>query len=306
MKKFILKITTFFSIILIVVIISILLPPTPRAKKTMLFAKSKKDSLLLNVPKPRIIFIGGSNICFGLNSQTIHDSLKLNPINTGIHGNIGLIYMMDNVLKFISSGDIVVISAEYQQFYGDAAYGSEELLRVVMDNSPLQNTDLRWSEWANIYDYFPKYCFSKFNPFEYFNANEDLVYGVNSFNQFGDVYTHWGLKKENYDAYGSLGENYNKTIIAEIMVFKKKIEAKKAKTLLVFPGYQNTSFKNSKSQIDKVYDDFKKNNFEVISNPERYIIPDSLTFNTPYHLSKAGVDYRTNLIIQDLKKALKN
>ena len=66
----------------------------------------------------------------------IKDSLNLNPIDTGIHGNIGLIYMMDNTLPYIKSGDIVVVSPEYQEFYGTVAYGKEELLRTIIDISP--------------------------------------------------------------------------------------------------------------------------------------------------------------------------
>ena len=47
----------------------------------------------------------------------------------------------------------------------------------------------------------------------------------------------------------------------------------------------------------------KKWRFNLLSNPERYIIPDSLIFNSEYHLTKKGVDMRTFLLIEDLKKA---
>jgi hypothetical protein len=31
-------------------------------------------------------------------------------------------------------------------------------------------------------------------------------------------------------------------------------------------------------------------------------MPDSMMFNTPYHLLKTGVDYRTQLLIEDIIK----
>ncbi|MEA2041760.1 MAG: hypothetical protein U9N85_04330 [Bacteroidota bacterium] len=39
-----------------------------------------------------------------------------------------------------------------------------------------------------------------------------------------------------------------------------------------------------------------------MATPERYKIPASMIFNTPYHLLKIGVDYRTELLIEDIKK----
>ena len=32
------------------------------------------------------------------------------------------------------------------------------------------------------------------------------------------------------------------------------------------------------------------------------MIPDKMMFNTPYHLNKNGVDYRTSLLIEDFQK----
>lgn len=34
-------------------------------------------------------------------------------------------------------------------------------------------------------------------------------------------------------------------------------------------------------------------------------MPDSLMFDSPYHLLKKGVDYKTQLLIEDLKTKLK-
>jgi hypothetical protein len=302
MKKFLLKIFTFSSLIIIVFILGILLPTTPKAKKTMLYSKISKDSLLINTPSPRIIFVGGSNICFGLNSQMISDSLHLNPINTGIHAGFGLIDMLENTLMYVKKGDIVVVSPEYQQFYGNAAYGSEELLRTYFDNTQFLNKKLSWQQWKTIYEFSPKYCFSKFNPKEYFYTKEDSVYGVHSFNKYGDVSAHWSLPNIKYNFYGKITESLNPASIEALVDFGRKIEAKKAKFLFAFPAYETTSYQNSKEEIGDLEAILIRNKIPVISKSTRYIIPDSLTFNTPYHLSKKGTDYKTKLLIQDIKQ----
>ena len=133
MKKFILRILFFFFVLFLFFILGLILPATPQATKSILFSKIAKDSLLKNVPSPRIIFIGGSNLNMGLNSQLIKDSLGLNPINTSITVNIGLIYMMDDMLKYIKKGDVVIAAPEYAQYYNKDAYGGEPLLRIIFD-----------------------------------------------------------------------------------------------------------------------------------------------------------------------------
>jgi len=35
-------------------------------------------------------------------------------------------------------------------------------------------------------------------------------------------------------------------------------------------------------------------------------MPDSLLYNTPYHLNKKGIEYRTMKMIEDIKKAQNN
>jgi hypothetical protein len=42
----------------------------------------------------------------------------------------------------------------------------------------------------------------------------------------------------------------------------------------------------------------------VMGSPERYVMPETLMFDTPYHLIKKGVDLRTELMIEDIKLAL--
>src|SRR3989304_2450804 len=125
MKQFLKRILHFTFLLLLIFMVGMILPATPRVSESILFVKNDKDSLLANVDSPRIIFLGASNLLLGLNSQIIHDSLRLNPIN------------------YIKSGDIVVVSSDYSEFYGELAYGREELLWTVLDVSPSSIMKLR-------------------------------------------------------------------------------------------------------------------------------------------------------------------
>lgn len=302
MKLFIKKLGIFFSLLAIFFVIGLLLPVTPRTSASLLFGQGKKDSLLRETSSPRIIFIGGSNLSFGLNSQLIYDSLHINPINTAIHANLGLIYMMNHALPFIKKNDIVIISPEYHQFYGDIAYGSEELLRTLAEISPREISMLKRQQLINIAAELPKYSFSKFEPTEYF-VKPDLtgLYAVNSFNKFGDAYIHWNKPQEKGKPDQSITQAFNADIIAQMKNFEQALKSKEATLYITFPCYEATSFNNNKQQIAQVFTEVKNNHFNVLGDPEQFKMPDSLIFNTNYHLTKEGVDLRTNLLISDLK-----
>jgi hypothetical protein len=309
MRKFIIKVSLFiFVTIVLFVVFLFSLPPTPRATKSHFFGEIKKDSLLQNEVSPRIIFLGGSNLSFGLNSQMIKDSLHLNPINTAIHAGIGIKYMLENTLQYIRKGDIIVFIPEYQHFYEKWHKGSEELLRTILDVNKSKIKLLSLNQILNCVPFVGNVVFSKFYEFEYTDVDEDRIYGiygVNSFNRYGDAYLHWDMQRiDSIKADTIVVEKYNFKVMKEIRKYSQKVQKKGAVLFISFPGYQDISFQNSEKAIKKVEQEYIAAGFTILGTPERYRMPDSLMFNTTYHLNKKGVDCRTRLLIEDLRKEL--
>ena len=303
MRQFIIKTIWVIAPLLIVSISGVLMPTTPRASKSLLMASIYKDSLLQSTMSPRIIFVGGSNISFGLNSEMIEDSLNICTINTGIHAGIGLKYMMDNTLQYVEKGDIVVLIPEYIHFYKDYYCGSEELFRTVFDVNSSKSSLLNIYQILNIVSLLPKYALSKLKLTEYLNVKESDIYSVNSFNRYGDAHAHWGKARQEFRPSGKINTQYNPEVISKIKEFQSAIYKKGAFLLISYPGFQDISYRNNISEINKVEQEIKIEGFKILGTPERYMIPDSMMFNTPYHLNKNGVDYRTNLFIADFKKS---
>ncbi|HNV24604.1 MAG TPA: hypothetical protein PKH98_06935, partial [Candidatus Omnitrophota bacterium] len=162
---------------------------------------------------------------------------------------------------------------------------------------------LRREQWINIIPEIPKYIFSKFKVTEYVNVKESDIYGVNSFNEYGDVYKHWNLEKEKFAPANAHKEQLNHAVVNELKKFRENLQKKGAFLFITYPGFQSTSFENQRKDIINVEEELKKNKFCLLGTPERYKMPDALMFNTAYHLSKEGVDYRTLLLIEDLNKA---
>ena len=287
-------------------LVGITFPPTPRASTSLLFAKIDKDKLLKESPSPRLIMIGGSNLSFGINSQMIKDALDLNPINTGIHADIGLKYMMDDVLEHIKPGDIVVMAPEYQHFYGSYAYGRHSLLITVVDIDRDSLNNLSIKQWLDILPFFPHFSFSKLKPSEYFfqQSKKIGVYERRSFNQYGDVDIHWSHPGKKVRPNDKFSDTLNENLIQAIVEFRDKLSQKGAILYVTFPGYQQASFDKNKEEISKIEKKLSENNFLLLGYPERYKIPNNMMYNTPYHLTKEGVDLRTQRLIEDLSQAI--
>ena len=306
MRSFIKKFIQFSTILFVMLTMGAFMPPTPRASTSHFFAKLMKDSLLENVASPRLILIGGSNLSLTINSQLLKDSLGFNPINTAISWNIGFVYMFDNTLEYVRPGDVIVASLEYNQFYNKAMFGGPDLVRTIFDVSPDDIFTLRREHYPYIVHNLPYYSTTKFKPTEYiFKRNPAEIYERDAFNQYVDICKHWSLSSRIVDPEEPLPAKYDKQAFEILSEFKSAIERKGALLLITFPALQRSSFKSQEAGIKEIEKEFKRMNFILVGTPERYVMPDSLLFDTPYHLIKAGVDLRTKLLIADLKLALK-
>jgi hypothetical protein len=299
---FITKLSVFCLTFLALCVIAFFIRPTKKQAKTLPFAVIKKDSLLLHTPSHRIIFVGGSNLSLGLNSNIIKDSLNLNPINTALHADIGLKYMLDHTYKFIKPDDIIIIVPEYHQYYGNILYGNEMLLKVIFG---VYKSDYKLSlkQWQHLAPEVINYACTKYNIKSYF-SRDNPTYNTDAFNKFGDAVAHWGLKGQLPQAFEEIPGKFNNQSIEELKNFQNGAQKKGASVYIGYPGYQASSFKNSEKEISYIQKELMKNNFKILGTPSRYIVADSLCFDTPYHLTKPAADTRTRLLIADLKKFL--
>jgi len=301
MKRFVIKCAVFAMLLVVAYFLAMLLPPTPQSSILYHFSALQKDSLLAHTSAPRLIFVGGSNLSLGLNSPMLKDSLHLNPVNTGVNAAIGIKYMLENTLKYVRKGDIVVFIPEYNHFYTQWDYSSTELFRTLFevqrDFSKFNTQHLRYSG---------KYVLSKFDITEYLCPKENQIYGRQAFNEYGDVDAHWTWKNlhknvprdDTYDISG-----YNPDVMNNVKLLANEYLAKGCLFYFSWPCYQHSSFELKSREIALVEQKYQENGFHILGTPARYAIPDSLMFDTPYHLVKEGIDLRTRLLIEDLKGA---
>ena len=135
MKKFLTRLAAFAAIQFLLVGLWLGLGFSPSRDLPFYDAINAKHELLAHAPSPRVIFVGGSNVFFGLDGDLIDEQTDYHPINMGLIGALRLKYMLAEVEAALRPRDRVVIALEYPQYYRafeDSRHSTIVLGRVLL------------------------------------------------------------------------------------------------------------------------------------------------------------------------------
>lgn len=252
---------------------------------------------------PKIIIIGGSGCGFGIDSRIISSHFNMPVINTGTHASIGLRLQMEMFKKYISNRDIVVVIPEYGQYSEMFYLGGDATVLRILNLYPEGYSVCPF--WQRIYisQYIPQY----YDEARVTSPTEpgDSPYSITSLNEFGDV-TAYEERKTNktFKAYGEV-KKYNPLVRHYINGYKKEVENRGAHFVLLPPALSYSSYCNSLKFIDKLYDRYNNKGMQLFSDrPSACTLPDSLYYDTPYHLTTQGVAIRSNQLVQQIENAI--
>ena len=142
---------------------------------------------------PKIIFAGGSNLAFGLNSEEIQQRFGVPVINLGLHKDLGLIFILNEVKDVARRNDIVFLSLEYYMPV-DGNYKLEELTSNFYPRCEKYYSRNYLKDLNDFFDQEHKDLKSLFSDDEV-GQHADPVYARNTFNKFGDHISHLALKR---------------------------------------------------------------------------------------------------------------
>lgn len=306
MKKFLYKITlliTTFTIFNMVLLFAV-----PKNKNEYLCAYNQKIHLLEATPHPQMIFIGGSNVAFSLDSKTIEDSLGYHVVNFGLHGGIGIRYIFEDALQYIKNGDVVVLQFEYANFYNNGN-GERETFPLFMVSTNWRNINkLNVGQWITLIHGIPQYSIKSLKTIGKFlthgcwypTKKSQFVYAADGFNKYGDEISHFNYPNQKYKQ--TTTKNQKEEVDTEFINWlNKTIESyeQAGATVIMLPPVCIKSFFN------QYYDDNINVALTAIHHP--YIVPpssvaldDNYMFNTEYHMSREGCALNTQNIIHSL------
>jgi hypothetical protein len=315
-REFVYKKISLVLLIILIFIIAILLIPEKSMYSTYLSAIIDKHQILKTKKSPKIVFVGGSNIAFGLDTSMIEKRVGLSAFNMGLNAGLGLRFMLDEVKPYIKSGDVIVVIPEYQQFLGNTLNGESggELLSVInvfpesimYIKSPMQYLSLSKA--------LPEFIRSKSIMFlkeKIGGIQKSEIYFRKAFNENGDVISHLGKKSADVGVDISKLELFEKKSafnydsIKILNEYNNYITNIGAKVLLTFPCIPQIHYNQNKEYIESIHNCLKDNlKLQIIGTPMDYVFPVSDFFNTVYHLNTMGREIRTIKLANDLNKAL--
>lgn len=314
MRRFLTKVLLHIVLLIGILVLSLLFIPHARlGTPTYLYSILDKHRLLRDSGSPRLLFVGGSNLSFGLDSERISRECGTTVVNMGIHGGLGLRYMLNDLRPFIRERDVVLIAPEYDQFVHESgqADGDQELVNVLFDIYPDGRACVRPRQWMHLSRFLPTYAAKKLLLsvkragmliLGKRTRTDFGVYGRRAFNEHGDVVVHWRQPGEPFPTHVVKG-TVDLDAVAFLNSFVDFLESKKARAFFLYPCFSSTSFGASQGfiqSLDRTLHDSLL--FPILSTPDRYVFSDNLFFNTSYHLNKAGVDLRTGRVIEDLNR----
>jgi hypothetical protein len=300
---------------IVIILFSLFLIPNKRLTDNSLYANIDKHHRLDSLPSPKIVFVGGSNLGFGLDSKRVEDSLHIPVVNMGLHAGLGLRFMINEVKCSIRRDDIVVLSPEYDHFFSTNLLDGEKVLVALLFD--VNRRDLKYITFSQAIHLIPltvEYSVSKLMHKEMdvmdedVNNNFDKNYRRNSFNKYGDEVMHWNYPNQSIHqmAGATIIENVSVSTLELITGFDQFLNARGAKLVIIPPAFMSSAYGGYAKVIDDIDRELKGVKIPFAIKPKSFVFPDSLFFNTVYHLNRQGVTERTDSIIGLLKTKLKN
>lgn len=259
--------------------------------------KALKDS-------SKIVIIAGSNGGFGISSKMICEAFHCPVVNTSTHGGIGVRMQFELYKELLQTGDIVIFCPEYSNYGEDKnrLYGESTLLRVISSHMLSAYRKISLPQWLHIYKYIGiHYAELKINAGI---KKVEAPYSAQAVNEYGDIECerlHQDTIKQ-YNVQGKIDKN--------LLRYYKYIHAytKDRGIKLVFlpPTLMRSNYVKAKNQLDSITLYLRQNGIAYQSEPSVYSFPDSLYFDTPYHMTQSGANKRTEVLIKDLRRILNN
>jgi len=298
MKKFLFKIFVFFiAKILFLIILIVSFETHDGLRSTVHSSYLHGYNFILEKIREskerKVIFVGGSNVGFGLNTKRIQDSLGIKTFNFGVHGGIGLKKPIEDITPHLNPIDIVIFSPEYSNFdlmnYSDHKY-------IVQFLDGLNFLEIKNFETLFIY-------------FEHIEQTLRLYRKQKS----GHVFNNYNFKwfNNNGDVIGHHNMERSDTIIEKIRQWDIKAEhLKKLKYFIENKLNEIEYYVIPPVTIEGLFSTEEKINlnqklFKVFGEKYPLSIED-LTFgkdcfyDTEYHLNEPCKEKRTDIIIEFL------
>jgi hypothetical protein len=289
---------------MVVCLVLVIHPDGPPNPNGFMGGLLDKHSRLQSIKTPRLILGGGSNLAFGVNSERLEKAFGMPVVNLGLHGGLGLEFMLGELRHSIRKGDIVLLSIEHQL----DMEGQPDLKRYVGELFPESKEYCQPSFPEKISlllgetkEGMEKIFSGGLGQNDSTQVEDNPVYRRSAFNKYGDVVAHIGqrsfynaglVKPFRYEPWKGI------EAINEFCDFARESGVD---VYYLFPCYPYSNFESNKAALHKITEAVKEGVHVPILNSESdFVYADSLFYDTKYHLNGEGRERRTDRLIEIL------
>lgn len=308
MRNFIIKTLCFSCIFLaLFLIIAGLFSWGTKYSHIFLNCYGMKERLLSEAAPPRIVFQGGSNVTYGINSEAVEDSMQTRTLNVAFQFHLGMRLMLSEVSDYCCKGDILVLSPEYEHFYG-WGYG---------DNGTLAKMVLLYPNIIKHYNVNQIFSAAKGIPYAFRfmgniiaqtiddkmdHSNGQNVSNTLSFNSYGDEVSHWAAPEYNYyiDGY-ELSGSFDEAFFEEFCETINNLKTRGIDVRIIPPSLYRKYYEEQKDKMQYVVERLQRAGLPFEFEQELCLYEREDMFDSPYHLRKSGIDKRMKFIIDMLR-----
>ena len=276
-----------------------------------------KTEIASSIEEPKLVLVGGSDVLFGINCQTIEAELDVPCVNGGTHAGLDTRYILHAARPWLQPGDTALLSLPYD-LYTTTGTLRDILIDYVLAHDPGYLRSLRWTDRI---PFFTGVTFARL--LEGYEAKvspppPDTAsrYQAKNLNQYGDETIN--LQPERAQAFASDIEqlSFRKTNsgylessygMDEIRAFTNWCQQQNVRLLITYPNtlWFDEYKEDSQKAFFRSIEDFHKSlDVPIVGEYEDFLYDKSMMFDTEYHLNVYGVRKRTKKIIQSLKTML--
>jgi hypothetical protein len=284
-----------------------------------------KDAAVFSITAPKVVLVSGSNIMFGVNSESLSAFWGKPVVNYGVHAGLGLAYNLERSKRVLTAGDIAILPLEYEFFQEQNDY-TETLLVQMASNDPDYYYALPLYEKLRVMGKMPwkrmrrglQSVFRKESRQGSAGMDSDQdagTYSVVNINAHGDQIN---LEAENMDARerqrlarlkavkldNSVVSEYAREILNDYLGWARANDV----CLIVMPS-SHVYFDEYRGPVyteflHNIKNYFYESGVPYIGDPYSYMYQKSYHFGDRYHLNNLGIEKRTARIMQDTGNAV--
>ncbi len=298
-------------------LLAIYLSPMPY--KDRLSAILNKREMLMDGRRNRIIFVGGSGLYCGLDSDMIEKRLQRPVVNMGLYYGFGIIPLLNEIRPYLHAGDTVVVIPEYKLIFDQYDDLSRKWVYAL---SPGKN-------------FFPVYQRLR-NPFKMFLEDmnglvhskleaissvgsaafragrfvpvfqEGYVFYAQEFNAHGDSLIGFpnakALQGKGEDFFSE--SDFGSQSFTALSTFCLESKRQNVSCFFMFPAFAAKDYRRMRGAFHQYEQRLRKElNCGILGTAEDFIYPDQFFSDSVNHLNAEGKRKRTETVLRLLQNS---